>query len=228
MSYILDALRKSEQERRQAEPIVLSQRPSEAIELPRRQVSPWAAVAAFVAAAVLASGYWLFLARPLQSTMTAPTEPATETARASARPVPTRPVAPELKPHPLVAPQENDSLRDLAAEAQVARPKPRPAAPAAPATRAPVPAANAAANPAARAPVKFLRVMPVDFQQQLPELVVNIHIYAPRAADRILYINNRQYQAGERVADDVIVEEIVEDGAVLSFRGRQFKLPRPS
>jgi hypothetical protein len=30
------------------------------------------------------------------------------------------------------------------------------------------------------------------------------------------------------VREDVRVEAIVEDGAVLSFRGQRFKLPRPS
>jgi len=57
---------------------------------------------------------------------------------------------------------------------------------------------------------------------------VTIHIYAPNPADRILYINNRPYRPGERVAEGVVVEEIVQDGAVLSYRGRRFKLPRPS
>src|SRR5581483_8342451 len=75
---------------------------------------------------------------------------------------------------------------------------------------------------------KILAFDAARFSARAPELVVNIHIYAPREADRILYINNRQYHAGDRVRDDIVVEDIVQDGAVLSFRGQRFKLPRPS
>lgn len=66
------------------------------------------------------------------------------------------------------------------------------------------------------------------FRSSLPPLNVNIHVYSPDESQRILYINNRQVQQGERIQAGVLVEEIVQDGVVLRFRGQRFKLPRPS
>ncbi len=74
----------------------------------------------------------------------------------------------------------------------------------------------------------FLSALAPDFQRSLPEMVVNIHVYAPEESLRILYVNNRQYRRGDEIQNGVVVEEIVADGVVLQFRGQRFKLPRPS
>ena len=66
------------------------------------------------------------------------------------------------------------------------------------------------------------------FRASLPPLVVNIHVYSPVESQRILYINNLPAQQGERIQAGVLVEEIVQDGIILRFRGQRFKIPRPS
>ena len=235
MSYILDALRKSEQERRQAESLVLTQGPP-VLELPRRRLAPWVAGASAAVVVFVAVIYWILLERrseptPPVSTMTASAPRAAEPVAAPPASIENRrvetPAPPELKPHPLAPANETPGARDLAAEAQVELRQPaRPRRSAAVASTAPP--TEIVANTTAPVTVKLLRTMPPDFQRSLPELTVNIHIYAPREVDRILYINNRQYHSGERVGDGIVVEEIVEDGAVLSFHGQRFKLPRPS
>lgn len=73
-----------------------------------------------------------------------------------------------------------------------------------------------------------LRLLPAEFQSTLPPLQVNIHVYGEDASARLLYINDRQARVGEFVHEGVRVEAIVPDGAVLSYRGRLFKLPRPN
>ena len=70
--------------------------------------------------------------------------------------------------------------------------------------------------------------LPEAFRNSLPPLNVNIHVYSPDESQRILYINNRQVQQGERIQAGVLIEEIVQDGVILRFRGQRFKLPRPS
>ncbi len=245
MSYILDALRKSERERQQVETVVLAPNPADAIELPRRRVAPWAGAAAIIVSAIAGAAYWFTLRAPAPAAR--PTEPiasvpimkpasAPDSApmraeraapSAEAPPLASSAAPPALKSHPLAPAPDDEAVRDLAAEAQVEVRKPK-RAPLPRNENAQVPVASAPATPPESEGVKFLRSMPPDFQRALPELVVNIHIYAPREADRILYINNRQYHAGDRVRDDIVVEDIVQDGAVLSFRGQRFKLPRPS
>jgi general secretion pathway protein B len=243
MSFILDALRKSEQERRQTDSLVLTSGPS-TIELPRRRLAPLAAGAFAIVVALAVILYWTLLERrtepvPALATVTSTTAarapessaaPATATApMENSRAVADIPVAPELKPYPLMQTRETPGARALADEAQVEpRQSTRMPRTTPPTNTIAVAPADIAPNPPRTEPVKFLRTMPSDFQRSLPELTVNIHIYAPREADRILYINNRQYHSGDRVGDGIVVEDIVEDGAILSFHGQQFKLPRPS
>jgi len=224
MSYILDALRKSEQERREVPPLVLASAVPPAV-LPSPRLGLAAGFMILAAAAGL--GTWMYLGnRPVvQATTPLAAPPATSEGTGPRSTDKAPPPAPELKPNPFAAPTR-PVVRDLAKEARVQPPNaPSPAAAAPP--PAPTVYANVAATPPPAEPVKFLRAMPPEFQRSLPGLAVNIHIYAPREAERILYINNRQYRAGGRVNDDIVIEEIVEDGAVLSYRGQRFKLPRP-
>ena len=41
-----------------------------------------------------------------------------------------------------------------------------------------------------------------------------------------MFINGRRYTRGDRIAEGPIVEEITREGALLSYRGRRFLLPR--
>lgn len=76
--------------------------------------------------------------------------------------------------------------------------------------------------------VPWFSSLPNSFRSTLPPLVVNIHVYSPEPSQRILYVNNRPAREGERIENEVVVEEIVHDGVVLQYRGQRFKLPRPS
>jgi general secretion pathway protein B len=69
--------------------------------------------------------------------------------------------------------------------------------------------------------------MAADFARSVPVLVVNIHVYSPDPAQRVLYINNKAVREGEAVADNIYVENITADGVVLQRLGTRFKLPRP-
>jgi general secretion pathway protein B len=75
---------------------------------------------------------------------------------------------------------------------------------------------------------KLLTAMSPEFQQSVPGMTVNIHVYAPDETQRILYINNQQFHRGNEIPGGVVVEEITPEGVVLQFRGQRFKLPRPS
>ena len=246
MSYILDALRKTERERQQTEPLILNPGAPEGIELPRRRLGSTAAAALALIGVLVFGAYWMFVTN--QPAVIPPgTSPASASQRAPAAGTPVatpikaetqsapngvRP-APELKLSPFAAKRPRAAIRDLAKEARVEQaPAPMvetPKAPASPVAKAEAPVAPAVDSPApAGESIKFLRAMPSEFRRGLPELKVTIHIYAPRAADRILYINNREYHVGEHVGDDVVVKEIVPDGVVLSYRGQLFKLPRPT
>jgi general secretion pathway protein B len=60
----------------------------------------------------------------------------------------------------------------------------------------------------------------------LPQLTVDLHVYATDPAKRAVFINGHRYTRGARMAEGPLVEDITPDGALLSYRGRRFLLPR--
>ncbi len=60
----------------------------------------------------------------------------------------------------------------------------------------------------------------------LPPLSIDLHIFSDNPGKRAVFINGRRYTQGATIAEGASVEEITRDGAILSFRGRRFLLPR--
>jgi general secretion pathway protein B len=62
--------------------------------------------------------------------------------------------------------------------------------------------------------------------QALPELHLDVHVYATRPADRFVYVNMRKYHEGATLQEGPTVERIRRDGVVLNYQGLRFILPR--
>jgi len=62
--------------------------------------------------------------------------------------------------------------------------------------------------------------------QALPELHLDVHVYATRPAERFVYINMRKYREGAILQEGPTVERIRRDGVVLDYQGLRFVLPR--
>jgi general secretion pathway protein B len=60
----------------------------------------------------------------------------------------------------------------------------------------------------------------------LPDLHLDVHVYAAKPAERFVYINMHKYQEGNTLAEGPVLERIRRDGVVLDYRGRRFLLPR--
>lgn len=224
MSFILDALRKSELERqRQSGPSIA--------ELPiarddRRM--PLALLAIGVLLAVNAGVLLYFLLRADKPVVAAvETAPAPiAAAPAAAAPPATAPAAAEPQPLPAEFPPALDlSLRDEGASIAPAMPEdstPPPAPdptllPDAPVTYAPAPAADG---------VPSIDQLPAQATAGLPALSVDLHIYTDDPAKRAVFINGRRYQQGAVLAEGPTVEQITREGVVLSYHGQRFQLPR--
>jgi general secretion pathway protein B len=63
-------------------------------------------------------------------------------------------------------------------------------------------------------------------QPALPDLHLDVHVFAARPADRFVYINMRKYREGAALADGLTLERIRRDGVVLNYHGLRFVLPR--
>jgi general secretion pathway protein B len=64
--------------------------------------------------------------------------------------------------------------------------------------------------------------------QALPELHLDVHVFATKPADRFVYINMRKYHEGNTLPEGPVVEHIRRDGVVLNYQGLRFILPRQS
>ncbi len=63
-------------------------------------------------------------------------------------------------------------------------------------------------------------------QQALPELHLDVHVYATNPSDRFVYINMRKYHEGATLQEGPVLERIRRDGVILNFQGLRFVLPR--
>ena len=240
MSYILDALRKSDQLRqRGAAPTLML---GQAVAPEPKQ--PAMLYYGLFALALLGAGIAIGWLRPWQpAPMPAP--PAPEVAAAKnpvmePAPPPDRaqtPVqelkppqlpqlaAPAVRPAPVsVAPAKPQARARVEPKVPAPPPKPRAEAPQRAATsaqeRGP---ANAAVGAPAPAPVLAMSDLPLAIQQELPPMSISVHAYSGKAGDRLVGINNRLLHEGQEDAPGLKLEQITPDGMILSFRGYSFR-----
>jgi len=64
--------------------------------------------------------------------------------------------------------------------------------------------------------------------QSLPELHLDVHVYATKPSERFVFINMRKYHEGTTLQEGPTVEHIRRDGVILNFHGLRFLLPRQS
>jgi len=226
MSFILDALRKSEIERqRQSGPSIAE------IPIAREDRRlPVALVAIGILLAVNVGVLLFFLLRDAS----APESAIPETVAASnAAPPAAAPAAATPAPAPAADPMASPPPQALPGEPSAFYPSqtfPEP-------TMAPE-APDPTLLPDAPSTAPGGRVMygdepPVQTQSlatapagDMPPLTVDLHIFTDDAAKRAVFINGRRYTQGATIAEGPRVEEITRDGAILSYRGRRFLLPR--
>ncbi len=63
-------------------------------------------------------------------------------------------------------------------------------------------------------------------EQTLPDLHLDVHVYATKPAERFVYINMHKYREGATLQEGPTLERIRRDGVVLNFHGLRFVLPR--
>ncbi|MDA0678882.1 MAG: general secretion pathway protein GspB [Proteobacteria bacterium] len=61
---------------------------------------------------------------------------------------------------------------------------------------------------------------------RLPDMHVDIHVYSADPAERFVFVNMSKYKENATLAEGPIVSEITPDGVVLQYQGSTFLLPR--
>ncbi|MCG6931122.1 MAG: general secretion pathway protein GspB [Desulfofustis sp.] len=247
MSYILDALKKSEQERnKQQRTGPRSPHPSGRSLPPRKnRIVPALIITSFLMLSVIimGGGAWLALRD----------EPGEQRAAPSATSGPAQAGAPQPAaggPQPVAAADPEQAVstqarahigtRTGAPEDQDTK-NGQSAASAEPGTRPPAIVSDAQASvrsipdPAAEQPVPggqpgsvkelpLISELEFSTRSMLPEMKFRGHAYSSTPAKRMIMINSMIVREGDTVAPDLRLKEITEDGLIMSFRGIDFRV----
>jgi general secretion pathway protein B len=60
----------------------------------------------------------------------------------------------------------------------------------------------------------------------IAELHLDIHVYSESPSDRFVFINMTRHREGSKLAEGPVVSEITPEGVILDYRGTMFLLPR--
>ncbi|RKZ66012.1 MAG: hypothetical protein DRQ44_07290 [Gammaproteobacteria bacterium] len=64
--------------------------------------------------------------------------------------------------------------------------------------------------------------LPDSIQQQLPAIIVSAHVYSSNPLQRSIVINNNFMEEGEYVIDNLILHEITANGAIFDYENTRF------
>jgi general secretion pathway protein B len=229
MSFILDALRKSEHDReRRILPGL--------VEAPRAQrknpLLGWIVglLATLLILNTIALLYFLLRApAPVAGPVALP---AAAPSAAVAATAPSGPAAVYTPPpiNPAVTHRPTRSLADEAAASGrtapytdvppiAARPLPTP-------HREPAGVTPLAETDGGAAGLPSRRQLPAALASALPALSVDLHVFSSNPAQRFMVVSGQRVQEGASLAGGVVIEKITPDGAIAVFRGTRFLLTR--
>ncbi len=64
--------------------------------------------------------------------------------------------------------------------------------------------------------------LPAKIARSLPSIVISAHVYSKNPLQRSIVINNRYLEEGDYVIDDLKLYKITPDGAIFSYKGYRF------
>jgi len=239
MSFILDALKKSESERqRQSGPALFEVK----VAPPRSRFALWAiALGALLAVNGVVVG-WLLVRGPARH---APAEPA---AQETAAPLPAArspaafagvaepaaAVSPAPTPQPLPGPGSALTqsvvpppapVSDAASSISPAAPDAQDLAPAVEPARAAPPADDGVIRATASGLPTYQDAAAAP-GANMPELRLDLHAYSAQPGQSFVSLNNKLLHEGDSLPEGVRVEKITPDGVILSYRGSKFVLQK--
>ena len=195
MSYILEALKKSEQERNRGRaPDLRALHEAGPAPVTESSRQPYMLVTVVVLGAIALVAWW----QPWAS-----------------RPVPAITITPPHTqvPRPVVAPPS--------APVPVQTVLPAPVASASIAQVTPATELGPSAPPVSR--ILAYSELPLEIRRGIPEMTFDVHLYSAKPAERMVSINGKMMQEGQEVSPGLKLQEIVQDGMVFSYQGYRFK-----
>ncbi len=216
MSFILDALKKSESDRQE-------QADTEFATVPSSPAAPVAPRWLWVLGSLLIINIFVLFGLILRPDAPVINDAATNQPAVGA----TAAAAVDATPSSITPTTESASFADQVAVARQNQP----------ARSRPVPQPVTAANIIPTVSVKNLRqtsaaILPsltelrTNGTLQLPDLHVDIHVYSDVQSERFVFINMNKYKENSNLDEGPVLKEITSDGVILEHNGIAFILPR--
>lgn len=239
MSFILNALRKSEQERQALQ----SETVTDKILLPQPPQHSGRTTKFFVfliiANILIIACFVWFIRNSLISTISESTAPAIPTSLPQeAKPnQPTRPAQKAESETASIAELIEGEKRETApipakplvskktVEKPAIAPKTNVAMSEAPAATAIQP--DTSESTAVTTGIPFLNDLPFEFRQTVPKFTINVFVYSQIPEERFIMVDMVKYKTGQQIKDAMLLKEILPDSLVVDYRNRTFKIKRP-
>ena len=215
MSYILDALKKSDQERKRGDVPGLQ---TVHIPMATEQATPWLLYAALVLLFLLLA----FVTGMMVSgkSQVSSGEPAISENKPVEALQPVDIVSDNIRPVEKNVPETIKTQEKAITVAQTAKPKANSVKAATP--RRSVPVADVSVQDLIEIP--YLHELPDYQQQSIPEMSFAGHVYSSSPSNRSIIINNHAMSEGDSIMEGLNVEQITSNGVVFSFQGELFKM----
>jgi general secretion pathway protein B len=227
MSYILEALRRAERERRTGQS---AESPSGGAVRSAPQIRPTTMALAGATLFLAGLGAAALLLRPPALAPPAAADPPLQATPRPAPPAPSMPMPDAAFEARSLPADDAASLDDITPVFQGTPALITPAPTAAPAPTATIAAPTVAATvaatavPAAARP-PTLRELPEELRARFPELVLQVHVHHAEPARRWIMVGSRRHGEGAVLDGGVRVIEILPEGVVFEFDGRQLFWP---
>ena len=232
MSYILEALRKAEQQRQLGDVPGLDAPQTETVVVKRQPPWTWLFIGVLIAA-LLGILFW-----PERGQNIAQKPFATQSVNVNQAPVSrVEAVAEPVRPQARVVGRPPVFQQQRPEPALIPIP-PAPVAPAATQAAAKQATQTAAASASQHRPGRVSQAAPaktdelpvwpqVDstlFSQIGDNLRLDVHVYAEKPAERFVLINLQKYREGDQLQEGPVLETVTPEGVVLSYQGERFRM----
>ncbi len=75
--------------------------------------------------------------------------------------------------------------------------------------------------------VPFLSDLPWEFRQTVPKFTTNVFVYSQDPEQRFVMIDMVKYKPGQQIKDAMLLKEILPDSFVVDYQNQTFKIKRP-
>jgi len=213
MSYILDALKKSEQERGRGSAPGVQTMHSSSLNYHSSKTQLWPYILLAAVLVNLAALLYFIMTKPEAGTSVDNQPSIMET-----QPVTMRVTAQDNKQNMAAASRNLDESETI-----IYKPVSMPGTAQDTAAETPIVSAGITRHQEPLGLVMEREELPPDVQQHIPVMEFSAHVYSTNPMQRSIVINGRFMEEGDRLTSDLLLDEITADGAIFNFQGQRFR-----